>query len=368
MKALGILKSLLGGISFHRNPHPRRRQPSRARADRSTTPAAERLEERCLLAAAISGWYLFNGKAAQVLQLDGAVTFVNENGGASSGFFNTNTQVVASGWGNLVGNVVGLQIQWNNGSVWNYVPDLSMTGTINGTSPILVQQLGINLTLTNEHGGSSAAHFINSTQFVATNWGNLTGTLVGNTIQWSNGSVWTASNLAVGTPVNVSGAWEYSGKDTKILQIGTTLVFVNENGHAANGTVVDSTHVVATGWGNLGGTIDTANRRIVWDNGSVWDRIPVLDHNENWHTAGGQPTAISQMGVTILFTNENGGRAFGVFNPLTGVTATDWSSLTGTIDFTNEWITWNNSSRWINSNYGINDAVFADVNNWPWLA
>lgn len=361
----GVL-GLLNWLTGDRQRNPRRRQSSLDRTARLTTPAAERLEQRCLLAADISGWFLIGGQGAQVLQFDGVVTFVNENGGASESFFTTETQFVATDWGNLVGNVVGLQIQWSNGSVWDFVPDLSMTGTMNGNQPILVQQLGIDLKLTNENGGMSSGRFVNSTQFVASNWG-ITGTLVGNTIQWSNASVWTASDLSLGTPVNVSGAWAIDGQNTTILQFGQTLLFVNENGGAAQGSVIDSTHVVASGWGNLGGTIDAANRRIVWDNGSVWHRVPVLDRNENWVTAGGQPTAVSQLGVDILFTNEHGGRSNGVFNPPTGVTATNWS-LSGTIDFTDAQIEWFNGSVWTKSTWGANNEVFADVNNWPWLA
>lgn len=368
MNTSRALRGLLGWFSSVGQRNPRRRRSAREQADRLITPAAERLEPRCLLAAAISGWYLMAGKGAQVLQLDNVVTFVNENGGASQGFFDTNTHVVATGWGNLGGNIVGTQIQWDNGSVWNYVPDLTMTGTVNGTtSPILVQQLGIDLRLTNEHGTSSAGHFTSTTQIVATNWGNLTGTLVGSTIQWSNGSFWSATNPALGTPVNVVGAWEFGGSDTTILQWHQTLVFVNEHGQAAAGSVVDSTHVVATGWGNLGGTIDTANRSIVWDNGAVWYRVPVLDRNENWHTDGGRPTAISQMGVQVLFTNEFGNRSQGQFDPLQHVVATGWA-LGGQVDYTNAQIDWDNGGHWNKSAFGVNNAVFSDVNNWPWLA
>jgi hypothetical protein len=367
MKTSRILEALLGWFSSRPDRATRRRRPAQARAERLTTPAAERLEQRCLLAADVSGWFLTNGQAAQVLQLDGVVTFINENGGVSEGFFSTPSQLTATGWGGLAGNIVGNEIQWTNGSIWSHVPDLTMTGTINGSSPVLVQQLGIDLILTNEHGGMSNAHFVNSTQFVATDWGNLVGTLVTNTIQWDNGSVWTASDLSVGAPANVSGAWEFGGQNTTILQFGTTLVFVNEHGGASQGTLVDSTHVVATGWGNLTGTIDPATRRIVWANASVWDRVPVLDRNENWHFSSGLPTAISQLGVRIVFTNEHGARSEGLFDPLTGVFSNGWS-LNGQIDFVNGRIVWSNASVWTKSAFGDRDAVFTDVNNWPWLA
>ena len=93
--------------------------------------------------------------------------------------------------------------------------------------------------------------------------------------------------------------------------------------------------------------------------------MPVLNRNENWHY-NQQPTAVSQLGVEFLFTNEHGGRSRGSFMPSIGVMAGDWS-LGGQIRFVAGQIAWNNLSVWSNSLFGDRDAVFADVNNWPWL-
>jgi hypothetical protein len=367
MKSSRILHQLMSRIA------PRSRQPARLLKRQVCTPlvAAEVLEERVLLSADVSGWWITNGEAAQILQTDGAVTVINEHGTSASAFFNESNQLVVADWGNLAGvgarAGAGHQILWSNGTVWSRIPEMSATGTTNGNQPILVQQLGINVKLTNEHGYMSNGHFINSTQFVATDWGNLTATLEGNQIRWANGSVWTPADAATGVSVNVSGAWAIGGKDTTILQFGNDLVFVNENGVAAKGTLVSSTRVVAVDWNSLGGTIDPVNQRIVWDNGSVWDRVPVLDRNENWHLRGTSlPTAISQMGVTLLFTNEHGSRTTGQVVPQVGVTATDWS-LDANIDFENSEIEWGNGSQWNKSKFGRNDTVFSDFNSWPWL-
>jgi hypothetical protein len=313
-----------------------------------------------------SGWWIIDGEAAQVLQLDGTITFVNEFGDATSGYFTTSTQLVAEDWHNLVGNIVDNEIQWTNGTKWSRIPDLFSTGTFNGGGAVLVQQLGIELRLINEHGAASNGHFISSTEIVAEDWGGLKGTVVGDEIRWGNLSVWTAAHPPDGAEVNVSGAWAINGKDTAILQDGDTLLFVNERGEPAAGMIVDSTHVVATGWANLAGMIDVDNHRIVWDNGSVWDRVPVLDRNENWHTDDGLPTAVSQLGVRVLVTNEFGDRSEGRFDPLLGIVATDFG-VVGQIDYDASAILWDIPFRWTDSRFGARDAAFADLNNWPWL-
>jgi hypothetical protein len=335
--------------------------------DVGTSAEVEGVHARLCGYADISGWWIINGQATQVLQMDGVVVLINERGDASEAHFVGATQIVADGWGGLTANIVGDEIQFANASVWTRIPTLSQTAAINGTQAVLVQQLGIDLKFTNEHGDMSEGRFISSTEVVAENWGNLTGTIVGDDIHWANGSVWTATDLSAGVSVNLAGAWAIGGENTTILQFGDTLLFVNEHGGASAGVLIDSTHVVATGWGNLGGTIDVATQRIVWDNGSVWDRVPVLDQNENWHIDHHRPTAISQLGTRFLFTNENGARSEGRFDPAVGVVATDWGGLAGQIDFDDAHILWNNLSQWNNSQFGLEDEVFADANLWPWL-
>ena len=56
---------------------------------------------------------------------------------------------------------------------------------------------------------------------------------------------------------------------------GNTLTFINEFGGISAGYIQDSSHVVATGWGNLVGTlVPTAQGvRINWANGTAWDQV-----------------------------------------------------------------------------------------------
>lgn len=314
----------------------------------------------------ISGWWIFNGAAPQVLQLNEAVQLINEHGGISRGEFLSPTRIVALDWGNLIGDIVGDTIQWENATVWTDLPDLTSTQTINGDMPVLVEQLGIDLKFTNELGSTSSGRFLNATQVGVHDWQNLTGNLVGDEIQWDNGTTWTAQDdPADGESVNLSGAWAIQDQATTILQNGANILFINEHGDPSSGIIINSTRVIATDWGDLGGTIDPITRQIRWDNGSIWHRVPVLDRDENW-SFNEMPTAVSQMGSEFLFTNEVGARSTGRFDPAQGLVADDWG-LEGTVDFEEAAIEWSNLSRWDNSDFGAHDEVFADTNDHPWI-
>jgi hypothetical protein len=69
-------------------------------------------------------WFAnISGRPTQIQQNStGGLTFTNENGSVSGGYFVDLWHVVASGWGNLVGTIVGTPgaytIYWANGTVW----------------------------------------------------------------------------------------------------------------------------------------------------------------------------------------------------------------------------------------------------------
>ena len=99
------------------------------------------------------------------------------------------------------------------------------------------------------------------------------------------GSVWTrgacSGNITNQTShPDLSGTWyDYSaptgnaGLLSKITQSGDKLVFLNYNNNQSDGNFLNSTTVIATGWeGGLKATIEDGGRRIVWTNGSVWQR------------------------------------------------------------------------------------------------
>jgi parallel beta-helix repeat protein len=223
----------------------------------------------------IAGTWFINGTQTTQIQQNGStLTFINENGQSSPGLFQSPTQVVATGWGNLTGTLVsiddGTRINWSNGTAWSQ-PELAGQGFI-GTRTVQIAQNGNNLTFTNENGGTSAGYIADATHVVATSWGNLVGTLTatfeGYRINWANGTAWDMLRLA--------GTWFINGSQTaQVVQpsSGTALTFINENGASSPGFIQDTTHVVATGWGNLVGTlvaITGGQIEINWSNGTAW--------------------------------------------------------------------------------------------------
>jgi hypothetical protein len=118
-----------------------------------------------------------------------------------------------------------------------------------------------------------------ATHVVATGWGNLVGTITatfeGFRINWANGTAWDMPRLA--------GTWFINGSQTtQVVQPsnGTALTFINENGQSSPGSIQDTTHVVATGWGNLVGTlvaIAGGQIEINWANGTAWAKPQLVN-------------------------------------------------------------------------------------------
>lgn len=225
----------------------------------------------------LAGPWFFNGnQPAQIQQNGASLTFINERGESSPGSFLSATQVVATGWGNLVGTLVptadGMRIAWANGTAWDQLR-LAGQGVI-GNRGIQINQDGNSLTFINEFGGTSPGYIADVNHVVATGWGNLVGTLsptfAGFRISWANGTAWDLLRLA--------GTWSINGSQTtQVVQPGngTALTFINEFGGTSAGYIQDNSHVVATGWGNLVGTlVQTAQGvRINWSNGTAWDQV-----------------------------------------------------------------------------------------------
>jgi hypothetical protein len=100
------------------------------------------------------------------------------------------------------------------------------------------------------------------------------------------GSVWTrgaCQSPLINPPTNLpdlSGIWyDYSaisgnsGALSKITQSGGKLVFINSFNNQSEGSFLDNLTIVATGWeGGLQAKLEDGARRIVWKNGSVWQR------------------------------------------------------------------------------------------------
>jgi hypothetical protein len=88
-------------------------------------------------------WFINGDEATRIQQNGTSLTFTNEAGNSSPGTFLSSTQVVATGWGNLVGTLVptadGMRIAWANGTAWDQ-PQLAGQGFINGDLSVQIAQ------------------------------------------------------------------------------------------------------------------------------------------------------------------------------------------------------------------------------------
>jgi hypothetical protein len=188
------------------------------------------------------------------------------------------------------------------------------------------------------------------------------------------GSVWTrgACNATVVNPPSsrpdLSGTWyDYSsstgnaGLISRITQQGNKLVFINSFNNQSDGSFIDNTTVIAIGWeGGLKAKLEDGGRRIVWANGSVWDRNqrgnpqpgrPDLsgtwyDYTE-WSGNAGLVSKISQQGDKLVFTNSINQQSEGNFIDNSTVIATGWEGgLKATLEDGGRKIVWKNGSVW----------------------
>lgn len=144
-------------------------------------------------------WYFLGFRPAEIVQDGTSLTFFNENGQSSPGYFIDATHVYATLW-NITGTLVmtdsGLELHWDNGT-WgsqNQYPAPDLAGQWwNRSLPTQIEQDGTELTLINEWGFVSTGCFLDATHVLA-NPGNVIGTLIttstGQEIRWSNGVIW----------------------------------------------------------------------------------------------------------------------------------------------------------------------------------
>ncbi len=177
---------------------------------------------------------------------------------------------------NTAGNMQGSRPDLS-GTWYDYSPAYAVEGAVS-----TIKQNGNNLVFTNTFNSSSEGSFLDNTSIIANAWaGGLKATLEDNNkrIVWSNGSVWER-NLRVSARPILDGVWYdysavsgYSGAISYIKQNGDKLVFKNSFEYTSDGYFLDNSTVIATAWeGGLKATLEDNGRKIVWTNGSVWQR------------------------------------------------------------------------------------------------
>lgn len=306
--------------------------------------------------ASLSGVWYFNGRQVRVLQDGNVFTFINEFGGRSTGL-RSGSSVTASGWGNLTGNLDSGAINWANGSTWRR---LDPTGTYVTNGLIAKVEAGPTgvITFTNEFGGSVTGSAVNTTQIVASGWGNLSAVLDNSRINWANGAVWTK--------IDLSPTWTINGAQTRIEQVGANFRLINENGQSSAARFFNATTILATDWG-ITGVLDQGTIR--WANGTAWGKDLQLNGKFN---GGNVEFDMSSTGITL--SNENGTRVsaqlVNAVLPGSGrpeaqrqIIVAAWGGIRAT--FNNGRLLFTNGSVWdFGDNTGLN-AVFSDLQRFP---
>jgi hypothetical protein len=141
------------------------------------------------------------GGATSVSQNGSTLTFVNNKGKTSTGYWLSPTKVVATAFGKEVGTVSGGNIKWSTGEVWTVkVAMPGSAGGVKSASPMPI------VTLIDTKGYSYKVEQLTSTEFVV-----IDGSLIGTTITKQNGSaVWSNSGATKQFSATAVGALFHS--------------------------------------------------------------------------------------------------------------------------------------------------------------
>jgi hypothetical protein len=226
--------------------------------------------------AGVSGTYYYNGRCRVTEDAQGNLTFTNEANVTVGGRWVGPNQVEATDWGNLRGTVTWLadghrRITWDNGTFWDTrTKMLSGRFFYNGVCRVKEDADG-RLRFRNENGDEVRGAWLSTNRVVAFGW-NVQGTIQDRPngerrITWDNGTFWDTHALS-GT------YWFHGGRCQVREDANGALTFINESGSTVSGRWLSHHRVEATGWGNLGGTVQffaDGRRFISWDNGTTWD-------------------------------------------------------------------------------------------------
>ncbi len=341
----------------------------------------------------LSGAWSIGGQATSIVQSGTQLTFTNEFGTSATGRVLSSTQVIADGWGGLIGSLSGNNvINWGNGTQWTRSDSGSTANALSvsfstAAGSVSLVATGGTITLSQTGGlafssgdglgdtsmtftGSAAsinaalagAQFTSFTGFTGTATLSIStsdqATPVGTDTDSLSIVVTASSGTTPTTPtLDLGGVWFFNTQQTSIAQSGSSLTFTNERGEVAQGRVLSTSQVIADGWGGLTGAV-SGNTRIEFANGDTWVRAaPVVippgstptipssvDVSGAW-SINGQGTAIQQSGTQLVFTNEFGQSAQGRLFSDTQVIADGWGGLIGTIGNGNI-ISWSNGTVW----------------------
>ncbi|MFN0050740.1 MAG: choice-of-anchor Q domain-containing protein [Planctomycetales bacterium] len=287
-------------------------------------------------------WLTGIGKVAGIRQVGTALTFTGGTGSKSSGSFLSATKLVAADWGNIEGTLTnnGQRISWSNGTFWNLIPDFGGNWINLSGRPTRIEQQGTQLLFVNASGGTSLGRYANVNQVDAGDaWGHLSGTIVGQSIQWANGTTWSLANVNGDRP-DLGGLWQgTTGDNVRVLQADEALTFVNASGQTSPGKFLSSTEVLATGWNQQGLLV---GNQIQWANSTTWTRYP--DLAGAYIDDAAHETGINQLERTLTITDAMGTVTQGNLIDPTHIEVGGNPPRTAIIQ--DRLITWNDGSTW----------------------
>jgi subtilase family serine protease len=302
------------------------------------------------------------GAAVHILQNGASLIFVDKFGNTSAGFWNTPTQVVATGWGNELGTVSNGTIVWQGGIIWS--ENISLNGAANGTgttqiaaapslvtvldyvnastnNPVHVVETGTNnVIFVDALGNMASGTIINSTQAATPHFPGQVATFYSNEVVWSGGTVWLQTSST--SAVTVTSYTSAIGLPFHVIQNGTgQLAFVDGLGNISLGSMQSASTFAANA--NPGDVATIAGSTINWQDGSVW-------------------TQTNAVPLTISLTDTNGAVSHVALQTPTTLVGLDGplSGLTGTRQ--NGTIVWSNGTVWDNFDFNALNAFFEMAN------
>lgn len=229
-----------------------------------------------------------HGAATHVVQSGASVTLINEAGVSSSAVWSTPTQLLVNG--TTVVTVGNGKLTFADGTIW--YENISLSGNVNGSGSVtltavpsqivvtdytnnsgasvhLVQNGGSRVVFIDMFGGMSMGTFFSATQATADAYPGDIATISGNTIVWTDGTVWTRS--AVSNQVTVFDYVNQNGVGTHAVENGTTrLVFADGLGRLSLGTFINANQATADLYPNDIATFTATG--VFWQDGYTWIR------------------------------------------------------------------------------------------------
>jgi hypothetical protein len=183
-------------------------------------------------------------------------------------------RLVALDWGGRIGVVRDSRITWSDGSVW--LKNQRLNGTTATGALVAIESRDDQILLVNG-SARSRARLVNSQTIYAIDW-RLTGAIIDDQIQWSNGTIWKdfgleAFNSAFRDIVtlpfpNVLLKGDDSRGGAVAIELRQNELFVTDRrGDVAPATRIATNKIFVAKW-NLTGTL--VKGKVYWSNATLW--------------------------------------------------------------------------------------------------